>query len=346
MKQAILMVLLVFLAGACRKEIAPERDDPPFAGFHVPENFPEAVYDFSSNPVTRDGFELGRKLFYEPRLSRNNTVACGSCHIQSSAFTHYGHDVSHGIDDRLGIRNSMPVMNLAWNREFFWDGGVFNLDLFPIVPIEAHNEMDEEVSNVLEKLRKHPEYPGLFARAFGSEEITSARFFKALSQFMLMAVSADAKYDRVMRGEGAVFTEEEREGYALFQQKCATCHAEPLFTDYSYRDNGIGPNPAGDLGRFQITLNPRDRYRFRVPTLRNLGYTAPFMHDGRFLTLQGVLDHYAGEVQDTENLDSLFRQQDGSLGIPLSEREKDLIITFLGTLNDEHFISNPLLAEQ
>ena len=221
-----------------------------FAGFQRPVNFPEPVYDLSKNPVTKDGFELGRKLFYDPRLSRNNTVGCGTCHIQGAAFTHHGHDVSHGIDDRLGSRNSPPIMNLAWSKAFFWDGGVFHLDLQPLVPITTFSEMDERMSIVLEKLRQHPEYPGLYKKAFGSEEINSAKTMKALSQFMLMCVSSNSKYDKVMRKEGEKFTTEEEEGYQLFKQKCSGCHTEPLFTDYSFRNNGIQPEEmmtAGDL---------------------------------------------------------------------------------------------------
>jgi len=161
-----------------------------FKGFKKPANFPDPVYDFASNPVTEDGFELGRRLFYEPRLSRDNTVSCGSCHIQYYGFTHHGHDVSHGIDDRLGTRNSPPIMNLAWANAFLWDGGVFYLDLQPMVPITTHAEMDEKMSIVLEKLKQHPEYPALYKKAFGAEGIDSRKTLRALSQFMLMCISA------------------------------------------------------------------------------------------------------------------------------------------------------------
>ncbi len=152
---------ILALLVACSKEMIDR-----FEGFQKPSHFPEPAYHFSTNPITENGFKLGRKLFYEPRLSRNNTVSCGSCHIQSSAFTQHGHDVSHGIDDRLGTRNSPPIMNLAWMPTFFWDGGVFDLDLQPVVPITNHVEMDETIPNVLNKLRNHPGYPGLFKKAF------------------------------------------------------------------------------------------------------------------------------------------------------------------------------------
>ena len=316
-----------------------------FEGFKKPANFPEPVYNFSKNPVTKDGFELGRKLFYDPRLSRDNTIGCGTCHIQSAAFTHHGHDVSHGIDDRLGHRNSPPIMNLAWSKAFFWDGGVFYLDLQPLVPITAHAEMDEKMSNILEKLRAHPDYPGLFRKAFGSEEITSAKTLKALSQFMLMCVSSNSKYDKVMRQEGEKFTVEEQQGYKLFKQKCGGCHTEPLFTDQSFRNNGLVVARNDDRGRFAITLDSADTYRFKVPTLRNLEFTAPYMHDGRFYSLDQALDHYRFKVQNTLNLDPLLNVN-GKLGIPLTDEEKSYIIAFLKTLSDTTFIKNPLLSEQ
>jgi cytochrome c peroxidase len=316
-----------------------------FAGFQRPVNFPEPVYDLSKNPVTKDGFELGRKLFYDPRLSRNNTIGCGTCHIQGAAFTHHGHDVSHGIDDRLGSRNSPPVMNLAWSKAFFWDGGVFHLDLQPLVPITTFSEMDEKMSAVLEKLRQHPEYPGIFKKAFGTEEINSAKTMKALSQFMLMCVSSNSKYDKVMRKEGEKFTKEEEEGYQLFKQKCNGCHTEPLFTDYSFRNNGIPAGRNDDRGRFIITLDSNDAYKFKVPTLRNIEVTAPYMHDGRFYGLGQVLDHYRFGVQHTPNLDPLL-EQNHNHGIPLTDEEKLKVIAFLNTLTDREFLKNPLFSEQ
>ncbi|WP_118975340.1 cytochrome-c peroxidase [Taibaiella koreensis] len=339
-----LSLLLLMGLAACRKEVL-EQLEIAFPGFVKPANFPEPAYHFNTNAVTREGFELGRRLFYEPRLSRNNTVSCGSCHIQSAGFTHHGHDISHGIDDRLGKRNSPPIMNLAWNTSFMWDGGIFDLDLQPVAPITAHEEMDEKVDNVLAKLQAHPDYPGLFEKAFGSKEITSANFLKALSQFMLLCVSSNAKYDSVMRQEGPAFTNDEAAGYALFRQKCAACHTEPLFTDHSFRDNGIGIGYNRDSGRYLVTLNEADLYRFKVPSLRNLAYTAPYMHDGRFYTLEAVLDQYSEQVKHTPNLDPLL-QQNGVTGIPLTATEKKQLLAFLNTLNDKQFVTDRLLSEQ
>lgn len=313
--------------------------------FNQPTHFPAPDYHFSSNQITQAKFELGRKLFYEPRLSRDNSISCGSCHIQSAGFTQHGHDLSHGIDDRLGTRNSPPIVNLAWRKTFFWDGGVFDLDLQPIVPITNPVEMDESVDNVLKKLREQQDYPRLFQNAFGTDEINTERMMKALSQFMLMLVSADAKYDKVTRKDGAVFTASEKEGYVLFQQKCGSCHAEPLFTDDSFRNNGIAIGSNNDLGRYAVTLQDSDRYKFKVPTLRNLSFTAPYMHDGRFLTLDAVLEQYNQHVQQTPNLDPLL-SQNNIPGIAMTADEKSNLLAFLKTLDDPAFIADKRFSEQ
>lgn len=315
-----------------------------FIGFEKPAHFPEPAYHFDTNPVTEAGFELGRRLFYEPRLSRNNTVSCGSCHIQSSAFTHHGHDVSHGIDDRLGRRNAPPIMNLAWHTSFNLDGGVFDLDLQPVVPITTHEEMDETMDNVAQKLSAHADYPALFKKAYGSEEITAAKLLKALSQFMVMCISSNAKYDSVSRGE-AVYSPLEQAGYLVFQSKCASCHKEPLFTDLSFRNNGIGIGFNNDSGRYAVTLNADDLYTFKVASLRNLKYTAPYMHDGRYYTLDAVLDRYVQAKPYVQNTDPVFDRGDGSYGIDLSPEERTQLKAFLNTLNDAAFVRNKLLSE-
>ena len=184
--------------------------------FMAPDNFPQPIYDFTKNPITNDGFTLGKKLFYDGILSKDGSISCGTCHIQSSGFTQHGHNLSHGIADRLTMRNTPAIQNVAWKKFFQWDGGVFNLDLFAVNPITAHNEMDETLENVLAKLRKHSQYPGMFKSAFGTEEITSERFLQALSQFQLMFISAGSKYDKVKRNEGVSFSPEEQEGYEIF----------------------------------------------------------------------------------------------------------------------------------
>lgn len=348
MKKKYIMIIfsICLFAYACKKSNVIDEQIETFLGFQKPSNFPEPVYNLAANPVSKAGFELGRSLFYEARLSRNNTVSCGSCHIQSSAFTQHGHDVSHGIDDRLGTRNSPPIMNLAWNKAFTWGGGIFDLDLQPIVPITTHEEMDERVDNVMAKLRLLPKYTKMFKNAFGTEEITTARMMKALSQFMVMCISSNSKYDKVSRKEAGVsFTEQEQAGYVIFKEKCVSCHREPLFTDGSFHNNGLSLSPIHDQGLYTATLIATDRYKFKTPSLRNLKYTAPYMHDGRFLTLDGVLEHYNAQVQDLPNLDPILKNGT-KLGITLTDSDKTKLLAFLSTLNDEAFINNPALAEQ
>lgn len=318
----------------------------PLNLFHKPSNFPEPVYRFRDNEVTEKGFNLGRKLFYDPILSANNTISCGSCHIQSAAFTHHGHDISHGIFDLLGKRNTPAIQNLAWYTSYMWDGGVRDLDLQPIAPITNPVEMGDTMMAVLRKLNADKTYPGLFEEAFGSRKITTANLMKALSQFMVMLVSADSKYDKVMRHEGESFTAEEEAGYKVFREKCNICHKEPLFTDFSFRNNGLPAGEENDEGRYLVSVDEKDRYTFRVPSLRNLRYTAPYMHDGRFFEIDEVLDHYSSGISESTTLDPVLRNGSLNPGIRISDAEKTALKKFLLTLTDTAFIKNPRFAEQ
>jgi len=338
MKPYLVLILFIFSV------VLLSFQEATFKGFLKPVHFPRPVYDITKNPVTQSKFNLGRDLFYETALSRDNKISCGSCHIQSSAFTQHGHDISHGIEDRLGSRNSPPIMNLAWNKSFFWDGGVFNLDLQSISPITNPVEMDETMDNVLRKLRADHKYQQKFKSAFGSSEITGTRIFKALSSFMVMCISSDSKYDSVMRKTGVVFTTSEKSGYLLFKKNCAGCHQEPLFTDNSFRNNGLDHTYNNDSGRVAITLDTKDRFKFKVPSLRNLSQTAPFMHDGRFVSIGEVLDHYSDGIHDLGNLDPLLKIT-GKPGIPLSPYEKGKLKDFLKTLEDKTFLTRKDLSE-
>ncbi|MBL7813837.1 MAG: cytochrome-c peroxidase [Saprospiraceae bacterium] len=333
MKKVFFLFVLVALS-ACKKD-----DTTTELTFVKPVHFPEPTYKFENNRITRAGFELGRILFYDGDLSRDGSISCGSCHLQSAAFTHHGHDVSHGIDDRIGSRNAPPVMNLAWGKTFFWDGGVHDLDLFAIAPIENPLEMDETFANVVSKLKKKAVYPPLFQKAFGTTEISGPLVLKALSQFQLMLVSAESRYDKFRLGDTNALTADEKTGLELVKTKCGNCHAGELFTDDSFRNNGI--QHFGDKGRFRITLNDDDAYKFKVPSLRNLQYTAPYMHDGRFLTLDAVVEHYRKGVRQSPNIDPSV-----SNGISITDDEKQKILTFLSALNDENFIRNKEFSEQ
>lgn len=336
------ILLFALLAAGCRKNEPAQA----FEGPSLPANFPVPAYDLSLNPVTEAGFTLGKKLFYDPLLSRDNTISCADCHISYAAFSHPDHATSHGIDGLFGRRNALPVQNMLWKTGFFWDGGVPLLDLVPLNAIQSPVEMDESPANILEKLRTHPQYPAQFKAAFGTDEITTARFLQALSQFMVMLVSANSPYDHYVRNEpGGSLTAEELEGLALFRQKCATCHATDLFTDQTYRNNGIINDFNLDKGRHEVSTRTEDIGKFRVPSLRNVAATAPYMHNGKFKTLESVLDHYAAGVKDSPTLDSLLRQPDGSLGIPLSADDKSKIIAFLKTLTDEEFLRDARFAQ-
>ena len=334
----VISIALIF--AACGK------DEQPFAGVPQPSNLPKPVYDFSQNPVTEAGFALGKKLFYDRLLSRDTSVACADCHISYAAFSHPDHPTSHGIDNLFGRRNALPVQNMIWKTGFFWDGGVPNLDLVPLNAIQSPVEMDEKPARVLEKLRAHPEYPAMFKNAFGTEEITTADFLHALSQFMAMLVSANSPYDKYVRNEaGGTLSADELAGLDVFMQKCASCHTTDLFTDQTYRNNGILSDFTFDKGRFEVSTLPDDLGKFRVPSLRNVAATAPYMHNGKFKTLESVMDHYAAGVKDSPTLDPLLRRSDGTLGIPLSADEKDKLIAFLKTLTDEEFLRDARFAQ-
>ncbi|GAB3943783.1 cytochrome c peroxidase [Spirosoma harenae] len=315
--------------------------------FNVPPHFPQPVYPFDKNPLTEAGIELGRTLFYDPILSKDNRISCGSCHQQASGFTQPGNALSRGINDLSTRRNAMPLANLAWSSHFGWDGSVHDLDLFPMVPIQNESEMAESIPNILEKLRKKSNYPVLFTKAFGNSNITSERFLKAISQFVLTMVSANSRYDRAVRNEGATFTQAERAGWILVERKCSGCHPEPLFTDFSFRNIGLSQTVSNDQGHFDITLKDEDRYKFKVPTLRNVAVTAPYMHDGRFATLEEVVAHYGNGVQHGETLDHLLKRdrETSILGISLTPTEQADIVAFLRMLTDDSFLQDRRFAE-
>ncbi len=302
----------------------------------IPDGWPKPTYDFTKNPVTEEGFQLGRKLFYDPILSRDKTISCESCHSPFTGFTHVDHNVSHGIDGKMGKRNSLALVNLAWSKNFMWDGGVNNLEVQPLNPITNPLEMDEKLENVIAKLEQSPKYKALFAKAFGDEKITTQRILKALAQFTVMLKSSDSKYDKVMRHE-TNFTESEQKGYQLFKTNCASCHTEPLFTNNEFENNGLEPDTAfKDGGRIKITRDKKDSLLFKVPTLRNIELTGPYMHDGHFNSLEMVLFHYTNGIFDTPTLSKQLKKK-----IVLDKENKEDLLSFLRTLTDKGFAANP-----
>jgi cytochrome c peroxidase len=337
MKTVITISCLLLLAAGLSWISGPKPPTP--LKFTVPKNWPQPHYDFTKNPLTQEGFLLGRKLFYDLRLSVDSTVSCASCHQQFAAFSTFEHNLSHGVNNSLTTRNAPALQNLAWQKEYRWDGGINHLDLQPLMPITATNEMGETLAGMLHKLQQDAEYKKMFTAAFGSSLINTQRIMKALSQYMLLLVSCNSKYDKVMRGE-ASFILPEQLGYEIFKQKCSSCHTEPLFTDLSYRNTGMPlDNTLNDYGRMTITGNKKDSLKFKVPSLRNVAVTYPYGHDGRFFSLLNVFEHYRKNMVVCETTDSLLLHK-----LALSNYEIGQLTAFLNTLTDTAFLKNPLFA--
>jgi cytochrome c peroxidase len=330
---AILSLILSFASCSVDSEIKPIIKDDDVKEI-IPNGWPTPNYNFSNNTLTADGFTLGRALFYETLLSSDNTISCGSCHQQYSAFANSGHDISHGINSLLGKRNTPAIQNLNWNPTFMHDGGILNIEVMPFAPITNPIEMNETMTNVIAKLSASGKYKQLFTKAYGDDMVNSQRIFKAIAQFMGTMYSYNSKYDNVKSGKDN-FTTQEQSGYNLFVQKCASCHKEPLFSDYDYRNNGLSINAYNDSGRAHITGNISDRFKFKTPSLRNIEKTEPYMHDGRFNTLDQCLNHYSSGIVISATLDP---QLTG--GIPLSMQEKSDLILFLKTLTDSKFLTD------
>lgn len=307
-----------------------------------PDFFPEPRYQFTKNVLSKEGFELGKALFHDPILSRDNSISCESCHAQVHAFADHNVSFSTGVEGRIGNRNSPSIVNAIWNTSFMWDGGINHIEIMPLGPIVNHVEMDESLENIIAKLENSSYYKAAFKKVFNEDKINSQQIFYALTQYMGMLISDDSKYDKYRKGL-VNFDSEELEGYMIFKNKCSTCHVEPLFTDFSFRHTGL-EDLTGDIGRGKITLSESDNYKFKVPSLRNIMLTYPYMHDGRFMTIDQVLDHYTSGVKDHPNLDPALRQN-GKLGIELSEDDKKALKKFLLTLNDYTFISNKLFSK-
>ncbi len=267
------------------------------------------------------------------------TISCASCHLQQPGFAHVDHDLSHGIEGRIGTRNALTLQNLAWSNTFMYDGGVNNLDVQAIHPITSHVEMNETFENVVAKLQKTNDYPILFENTFGTQKITGQFTLKALSQFVVSLTSANSKYDKVTRGE-AVFSEMEQKGYALFKNNCTSCHIEPLLNSNEFKNNGLPIDETlNDLGRMVVTQNPTDSLKFKVPTLRNIEFTFPYMHDGRFKTLNEVLKHY-----NSIDRKSILLSKELQKTNILSDNERTELIAFLKTLTDYEFLFNKKYA--
>ncbi len=299
----------------------------------IPKGFPKPIYKFKNNKLSPDVFVLGRELFYDPILSKDSTTSCASCHQRIAAFGHIDHALSHGINGLIGKRNVPALQNLIWKDAFMWDGGVNHLEVQPLSPITNPIEMNESIADIIVKLRHTDHYVRDFKKAFGDTLISSERILKSLAQFTGLMITANSRYDKYMNGSDT-FSVVEKRGLELFRQKCAACHKEPLFTDNSYRNNGIKPDSSlKDKGRGAITGLESDDYKFKVPGLRNVEITYPYMHDGRFRNLTQVMDHYASP----ERFSGSVSKEMYGIGKLTAQDKKD-IIAFLRTLTDKSFI--------
>ena len=295
----------------------------------VPAGFPEPTIP-PDNLLTLEGIALGKRLFADPILSVDSTIACASCHLPAHAFSD-PQPFSQGVGG-VTSRNSMPLFNVLWNSSFFWDGRAASLEDQALEPVQRPVEMGEDWDRVVAKLERHAEYPVLFARAFGDAPINRRLVVQAIAQFERTLISADSKYDRWLAGQ-AVFTPEEERGFLLFHTEagdCFHCHVAPLFTDNEFHNNGLDLDPP-DTGLAALTGKRLDRGKFKTPTLRNVEYTAPYMHDGRFQTLEEVVEHYDSGFHRIALTDPLLLVRPN---LDLTPADKRALVAFLKTLSD------------
>ncbi|WP_410479468.1 cytochrome-c peroxidase [Polaribacter sp. HL-MS24] len=303
-----------------------------------------------NNPLTEEGVALGKKLFFDKRLSGDHTQSCASCHNPRNSFAE-NQPFSEGIDGVFGNRNAMPIFNLAWNfdERFAWDGRELSLERQALEPVRNPIEMHSNWKRVAEKLAASPEYPDMFARAFGSSKIDSIGITKAIAQFERTIISGNSKFDRFLRGETSLSSEEQN-GFDVFMDEakgdCFHCHGSnqnPLWTDNKFHNNGLDAT-FSDLGLGAVTGDPNDNGKFKSPSLRNLRFTAPYMHDGRFTTLEQVINHYSNGLKQSSTIDPLMKKV-AQGGVRLSPQEKMDLKAFLLSLSDPEFINNPAFRE-
>lgn len=307
----------------------------PYQFFIKPEGWPKPVYNFSGNMLTQEKINLGRVLFYDPVLSEDSSISCASCHNSYTAFTHVDHALSHGIHNRIGKRNAPALMNLAWSTSFMWDGSIRQLDRQALAPLQDSNEMNESLSHILIKLNRSAFYRKYFYMAYGDSIITTEPLLKSIAQFLVTLVSANSKYDQMVRKQ-IEFSAQEKNGYLLFKKHCNVCHTEPLFTNFKFKSNGLLVDTIlKDAGRMRITLQSKDSLLFKVPSLRNIEYSFPYMHDGRYKKLFEVVQHYINLNTEMPQLSDELKQS-----IKLTANEKVDLVAFLLTLSDKEFNFN------
>ncbi len=300
----------------------------------------------SDNPLTVEGIELGKKLFFDKILSGNQTKSCASCHMPEKSFVN-NTQFSEGANGSFGTRNSMPLINLAWNFSelFAWDGKELTLEKQALEPITNPSEMNGNWNDILLRLNNHNIYPELFNKAFGTSTIDSILVVKAIAQFERTIISGNSKFDQYLLGE-AILTPEEQNGFNVFMDEekgdCFHCHGSnnnPLWTDNEFHNNGLDSS-FSDLGLGAITGDPADNGKFKTPSIRNLAFTAPYMHDGRFNTLEEVINHYSEGLKPSSTIDPLMKKVNQG-GVNLSNKDKADLKAFLLSLSDQEFIKNP-----
>ena len=306
--------------------------------------------------MTVEGVKLGRHLFHEPRLSGNNTMSCASCHLQTHAFSD-PERFSTGIDGIQGTRNSMALINMGWDQRFFWDGRAFSLEEQIFFPVRDPIEMHETWPNAVAKLQADDAYVALFNEAFGTTTIDSVLASKAMAQFIRTMISANSKFDKFIRGE-LQLEQDEQLGFLLTQMEggppplgqfgadCFHCHPHGgmRFTDGIIRNNGLDPEGAwADLGLGGVTGLPQDYGKFKTPTLRNIALTAPYMHDGRFQTLEEVIEHYDSGGHPSSTVDPNMKFSQG--GLQLTAEKKQQLLAFLHTLTDWDFVNDERFSD-
>jgi cytochrome c peroxidase len=311
----------------------------------VPDNLPPITIS-ADNPTTVEGVALGRKLFYEKRLSGDNTQSCGSCHAQAFGFSDNGKRFSEGIDGNLGDMNAMAIMNLGWAQEFFWDGRTAGMEDQAREPVENPIEMHETWENAIAKLQATAEYPQLFKGAFGTDQITEDLAVKAIAQFERTLISGNSEYDKFYRGEPNAFGQAAFRGMQIFfteRGDCFHCHTIDLFSTFEYQNNGLdNVFDSTNIGRAGVTGRSSDTGKFKVPSLRNVEVSGPYMHDGRFATLEEVIEHYNSGIKRSPTLSLSIKNPDGLF---LTEQEKSDLLAFLKSLTDREFLSNPAFSD-
>ncbi|CAM1363522.1 Cytochrome c peroxidase [Tenacibaculum sediminilitoris] len=346
-KSIYIFLFLLLLVGCSSKE--EDMYTPVSATLKIPELFQQkliAPVIPTNNPLTEEGITLGKKLFFDPILSKDNTQSCASCHDPKNAFTD-DTQFSEGVDGKFGTRNSMPLFNLAWNfdERFMWDGKELSIERQAFSPVRNPIEMHSTWKNVAEKLQQHTEYPTLFQQAFGTSKVDSTLVTKAIAQFERTLISGNSKFDQYLLGKTEL-TPEEQNGFNVFMDEargdCFHCHGSdnnPLWTDNKFHNNGLD-EAFIDLGLGNVTGDPNDNGKFKTPSLRNLKFTAPYMHDGRFATLEDVINHYSEGLKQSSTIDPLMKKVSQG-GVQLSNKDKADLKAFLLSLSDTNFVNNP-----